>query len=196
MKAIILAAGYGARMYPLTLDKPKSLLCVAGKSVLNYLIENLEKVSEIDKIYIVVNQKFHAQFAQWLNGEKFTKQIILVNDKTTSEETKLGAIGDLCFCLETENISTDILVVAGDNIFTFMLADLVKFFNDKKNTLVATHIVPYDKICKYSSTEINNDALILSFEEKPKAPKSNIAGLPVYIFAKENLSLIAELRNN
>jgi len=97
MKALILAAGYATRLYPLTKEKPKPLLVVGKKPIIDYLIHKLDGLDELDTIYIVTNQKFYGIFEDWLRGLKSKKQVVLVNDGTTKYEDRLGAIGaNLC----------------------------------------------------------------------------------------------------
>ena len=129
MKSIILAAGYATRLYPLTENQPKPLLPVAGKPMLNYIMEKIEEVSDIDEVFVVTNNKFFLTFVQWKanNEDKFTKKITIVNDKTKTNEDRLGAIGDIHYVIDNMNIDEELLVIAGDNLFEFSLAKFVDF---------------------------------------------------------------------
>ena len=133
MKAIILAAGYATRLYPLTLNKPKPLLEVAAKPIIEHILFKIEKIKEINNIFIVTNNKFYAKFASWLAVYESKKKIKIINDKTSSNEDRLGAVGDIKFVLEQEKLNDDVMIIAGDNLFEFSLSGPVKIFKEKKN---------------------------------------------------------------
>ena len=124
MKAVVLAAGYATRLYPLTKDQPKPLLEVAGKPIAEHIIRKIEEVDEVDEIFIVTNNKFSEHFSKWVNSFSSSKKITVVNDQTMSNEDRLGSLGDIQFVIEKHNVEDDILVVAGDNLFEFSLAIL------------------------------------------------------------------------
>src|SRR6267142_888686 len=120
MKVIILAAGYATRLYPLTLTQPKPLLPVAGKPMIEYVLDNLAPIAGIDRIYVVTNSKFAAAFQKWADNYRAAKaklDFTIVNDGSTDDSNKLGAIGDLHLVLTRERVDDDIIVVAGDNLF-------------------------------------------------------------------------------
>ena len=131
MKALILAAGYATRLYPLTKDRPKPLLSIAGKPILEYIMEKLERAEEIDALYLVTNQKFILNFQNWLDNFETKKKIKILNDGSTCDDDRLGAIGDIRFFLEEEKIDDDLLIVAGDNLFQFDLSRFIKSFEKK-----------------------------------------------------------------
>src|SRR5438477_5510363 len=121
MKVIILAAGYATRLYPLTLAQPKPLLPVAGKPMIEYVLDNLAPIGGIDRIYVVTNAKFAAQFQRWADDYRANKQPLdftIVNDGSTDDSSKLGAIGDLHLLITREHVGDDLIVVAGDNLFS------------------------------------------------------------------------------
>lgn len=192
MKVLILCAGYATRLYPLTLNKPKHLLPIAGKPMLNYLIEKLEEVEEIDQIYLVTNQKFFLKFQEW--GEKIAtkKSIEVINDGTISDETKLGAIGDMDFVINKMDIRDDLLVVAGDNLFTLSVFEFVNFFQKRgRFSVVALHDVKNRELMrKYSEVRLNEEGRIVSFVEKPQKPQTTLAAICLYLFPKHKLYLI------
>jgi glucose-1-phosphate thymidylyltransferase len=68
MKCIILAAGYATRLYPLTKNKPKPLLDVAGKPILEHILEKVSKVTDINEVFIVTNDRFYPCFIEWKKG--------------------------------------------------------------------------------------------------------------------------------
>ena len=135
MKAIILTAGYATRLYPLTLNKPKALLQVGKQTVLDYIIDEVETIEAINEILIVSNHKFEKHFINWKEKRNSRKSIKVIDDGTTSDESKLGAIADIRLVIKKENIDEDILVIAGDNLFTFKLIDFYNFYLKRKKRL-------------------------------------------------------------
>lgn len=193
MKAVILAAGYATRLYPLTLNQPKHLLQIAGKHILDYSMKQIEKVASIDYIYLVTNDKFHQNFLNWKSNLIFSKPIKIINDNTIENQSKLGAIGDLSFVIGHENINDDLLVIAGDNIFEFELTDLIANFEKKQKSTLAVYDVQDLNLAKlYGIVEINNNNLITNFVEKPSQPVSTLASTGIYLFPKNSLKLIKQ----
>ena len=127
MKCILLVAGYATRLYPLTKDKRKSLLDVAGKTILEHSLNKIARISIVDEVILVSNDRFANQFTEWVNGYSSNIPISVLNDGTTSNETRLGAIADLQLAIENCSINDDILVMAGDNLFDFELTDFIDF---------------------------------------------------------------------
>jgi len=127
MKAIILAGGYAKRLWPLTKNKPKQLLSVGGRPMIEYIIEKLETQKEIDKIIISTNEKFEENFKQWLSEYKSTKEISLVIEPTLLEENKLGSVGALGYLIREKNIDEELMIIGGDNLFEFDLRDLINY---------------------------------------------------------------------
>ena len=126
MKAVILAAGYATRLYPLTVDRPKALLDVGGRPMVEHLLQRLEGVAELDGIYLVTNSKFADTFRDWATGWAGS-EVWIVDDGTADEETKLGAIGDLELTIRESAIDDDLIVLAGDNLFSESLAPFGEF---------------------------------------------------------------------
>lgn len=193
MKAIILAAGYATRLYPLTKNKAKPLLEVAGKTILDHIMEKVEQVSIIDQVFIVTNEKFAKSFFEWGQLYQGDKTITIINDHTTSNDNRLGAIADIQYVIEQQKIKEDIMVLAGDNLFDFNLKDFVDFYQDMKSDCITVHeLTDFGELQRTGVVEIDHNFLVTSFEEKPKKPKSNLAGPPFYIYQRETLSLIAQ----
>ncbi|MCG2822008.1 MAG: NTP transferase domain-containing protein, partial [Candidatus Atribacteria bacterium] len=119
MKAIILAGGYAKRLWPLTKNKPKQLLLVGGRPMIEYIMEKLETQEEIDQIIISTNEKFEDNFKQWLPGHKSSKNIELVIEPTLSEKDKLGSVGALGYLIKKKNIGEELMIIGGDNLFEF-----------------------------------------------------------------------------
>ena len=129
MKTIILAAGYGTRLYPLTLDKPKALLEVGGRTILDRLVKKIELIKENDEIFIVTNEKFAKSFKDWKNRSEYLANILVINDKTLSNETRLGAIGDINLVLNKDKLNDDLLITGSDNLFELDLGKFVVVFS-------------------------------------------------------------------
>jgi len=149
MKVLFLCAGYATRLYPLTLDKPKPLLPVGGKPILDYLLEKVEKIPEVDEVYVVTNQKFASNFENWAAKKKLRFQVRVFNDRTLTNETRLGAVGDMQFVIEEAKLNDDLLVIAGDNLFEFDLNDFVKKAKQKGILIAARYIENLEDMKRY-----------------------------------------------
>jgi len=196
MKVIILAAGYATRLYPLTLTKPKPLLPVAGKPMIDHVIDNLAPIAGIDGIYVVTNAKFASHFQEWADNYRVTKaklNFTVVNDGTTDDTNKLGAIGDINFVMQREKVDDDIIVVAGDNLFSEKLAAFGKLCREKNAPVLALYDVgDLEQIKKYNSITVDPAGRITYFEEKPKNPVSTLTGIALYYYPKHTLPLIRQ----
>lgn len=197
MYCIILAAGYATRLYPLTLNTPKPLLPVGGRPMVEHIVENMERVSAVSDIIIVTNDKFYEPFLEWAasfrSAKHTTKKITVLNDGTKTNEDRLGAIGDIDFTIKKLNIKDDLMVIAGDNLFEFSLADFYAFFKKKQSTVLAVYDLgdPAKLSKKFGTVQTDKNSRVISFEEKPEHPKSSLAATACYIFTKED---VAELR--
>ncbi|WP_058308570.1 nucleotidyltransferase family protein [Gracilibacillus massiliensis] len=193
MKCIILAAGYATRLYPLTKYKAKPLLEVAGKPILNHIIEKVEKVTEIDEVFIVTNEKFTPSFEEWAKEYSGEIRITVINDHTTTNDNRLGAIADIEYVIKQQKVDEDIMVLAGDNLFEFELVDFVDFYHRVQADSITTHeLNDIEEMKRTGIVEVNEGGVVTSFEEKPEAPKSNLAVPPFYIYQQETLTLISE----
>jgi glucose-1-phosphate thymidylyltransferase len=196
MKVIILAAGYATRLYPLTLTQPKPLLPVAGKPMIEHVLDNLAPIGGIDRVYVVTNAKFAGHFQKWseeyrANKSKFN--FTVVNDGSTDDSNKLGAIGDIHFVLKSHNVDDDVIVVAGDNLFSDKLDEFGKFIRKKNAPVLALYDVgDLEQIKKYNSISIDAEGRITFFEEKPKNPVSTLTGIGLYYYPKSILPLIRQ----
>ncbi|ALZ87477.1 hypothetical protein APT62_02955 [Aerococcus urinaeequi] len=197
MKAVLLGAGYATRLYPLTKDKAKPLLEVAGKTITDHIVEKIVEVPEIDEIIIVTNDKFAHQFEEWVETTNYDMKFTVVNDGTLSNETRLGAIGDIQFVIDQENITDDLMILAGDNLFEFSLAEFAKFANEKETDAIAMY--EEDNLAQLQRSgvaEIDTDSKkIIGFEEKPSTPKSNLSVPVFYVLKAQTLSLIEQYLN-
>ncbi len=195
MKCLILAAGYGTRLYPLTEKKPKPLLEVGSRPMIEHIIKKVEKLDRIDEIFIVHNEKFSKNFEQWAGSFCSIKKITLLNDGSTGDSDKLGAIGDMLFDVEEAGVDQDMMVIAGDNLFGWELEPFISFF-DRKGTCAALYRVPdMELIKKYSVVELDDESRIVSFEEKPSRPATDMAAICLYLFAREKLPMLEQYIN-
>ncbi len=193
MKAIILAAGYATRLYPLTLNTPKALLPICGKAILDYIVEEIETIEAIDSLVVVSNDKFFKNFEDWKNSSKSRLEITVLNDNTTDDTNKLGAVGDIRFAIDTLKIDDDVLIMAGDNIFTFKLKDYYNYYLEKASDMILTkEINSISDLKRMANVTLDDDGKVLDMVEKPENPKSNIAAFASYIYKKETLPLITE----
>jgi glucose-1-phosphate thymidylyltransferase len=196
MKVLILAAGYATRLYPLTLTRPKPLLDVAGKPMIEHVLDNIAPIPEIDRVYVVTNAKFAEQFQTWADDYRAKKSKLnftIINDGSTDDTNKLGAIGDLNLVLEREKIDDDLIVVAGDNLFSQSVEGFGRYCRSKNAPVLAVYDVGnLEEIKKYNAITIDSDARITFFEEKPKQPQSTITGIALYFYPKSSLPLIRQ----
>jgi glucose-1-phosphate thymidylyltransferase len=194
MKVIVLAAGYATRLYPLTLNQPKPLLPVAGKPMIDYVLDNLAPIGGMDRIYVVTNAKFAGHFQQWADDYRARKSRLdftIVNDQSTDDSNKLGAIGDIHFVLESQNVEDDLIIVAGDNLFSKKLSGFGRLCREKQAPVLAVYDVgDLEQIKKFNAITLDHDGRITFFEEKPKNPTSTVTGIALYYYPKSALPLI------
>jgi glucose-1-phosphate thymidylyltransferase len=196
MKVIILAAGYATRLYPLTLTQPKPLLPVAGKPMIDYVLDNLAPIGGIDRVYVVTNAKFAVHFQKWADGYRASKaklDFTVVNDGSTDDSNKRGAIGDIHFVLNSQQVEDDIIVVGGDNLFSEKLSDFGRLCREKQAPVLAVYDVgDLEQIKKFNAITLDGSGRITFFEEKPKQPTSTLTGIALYYYPKSTLPLIKQ----
>lgn len=192
MQAVILAAGYATRLYPITLNRAKPLLPVGDQPIINYIIDGLVDIPEITKVCVVTNNKFYRDFRRWRRESSFKKDIVIINDGTNSDNDKLGALGDIELVINRMSIDDDLIVIAGDNLFGFELKDFVDFF--KKNGLsIACYKSPYqNELSRYGIVELDGNNRVIRFQEKPKEPMSDLVAVCLYGFPRDKLGVIKE----
>ncbi|KPK97013.1 MAG: hypothetical protein AMJ95_11330 [Omnitrophica WOR_2 bacterium SM23_72] len=192
MKALILAAGYATRLYPLTKDYPKSLLTVKQRAIIDFIIDKLEALEAVDEIFIVTNSKFISQFRKWLKNRAIEKRISLVNDLTKDNASRLGAIGDMDFVIRKKRLRDDLLVIGGDNLFEDELHGFLQFVEaHKKSPVIGAHQLK-DKAHahKYGVLKLDRKNKVIDFQEKPPRPQSRLVAMCLYYFPKEKLGLV------
>jgi len=198
VKAVILCAGYATRLYPLTLDCPKPLLLVGGRPLLDYILETLEEIPEIREVMVVTNAKFKEKFVAWQKKGAFSKAITILNDPSTNNENRLGAIQDLDLAITQGKIDDDILVIAGDNLFHFSIRDFVN--SAKKNgpqiTVACVDIESREQAQKYGVLQLDPKGRVVDFLEKPEDPPSTLVSMGLYFFPRVKLSRIKEYLKN
>jgi glucose-1-phosphate thymidylyltransferase len=193
MNALILAAGYATRLYPLTLNKAKPLLEVGGKPIIEWLLDNLRSVPELRTTYIVTNAKFANDFQNWAKAYQDRHrgvQIKIVNDGSKSDDDKLGAIGDINLVLTREALATDdLLVIAGDNLFEQPLVDFVNAAKGSAPTVAIYDVGNLEAMKKYGAVTIDDRGVVTNLEEKPEKPKSTLAAIALYYYSSNVLPL-------
>lgn len=191
MKAVILVAGYATRLFPLTENTPKALLEFWGKPILNYIFENMEEIDEIDEVYIVSNSRFYDNFLKWSKTLRTSKVIHVVDDGTDSDSNKLGAIGDLNMLLNSNKIDDDMMVLLGDNLFTYSLLEFYKYFKKVNSDCICVkRVSELEELQRIGVVELENNQRVISFEEKPKVPKSDLGAFGAYIYKKDTLPMV------
>ena len=188
MKALILAAGYATRLYPLTKAVAKPLLPLAERPMLDYLLDAINEVDDVDEIHVVTNHKFAAAFAEWAN----TREVVVHDDGTTSEDDRLGAIGDIRFVVDKADLDDDLLVIAGDNLFDYSLADYVQWWRGKgEASAVALYDVgSLELVQRYSNVDVDADGRLVAFTEKPQSPTSTLVATAAYIYHRAHAPLL------
>lgn len=189
MKCLILAAGYATRLYPLTENFPKPLLSVQGKTILDHLLDDIEKTGAVSEYVVISNHKFARHFEEWAKSKPY--KITVVDDGTESNETRLGAVKDFQFALRQLSIYEDCLVIAGDNLLEFSLKHFISYAKSKKSSCVMRYFEPSkERLKKCGVLTVSKDDLITDMTEKPQDPQSHWCCPPFYFFTKEDIKVI------
>lgn len=190
MKCLFLAAGYATRLYPLTENFPKPLLKVGDKTILDHLIDDLDKSGMIDEYAVISNHKFAHHFEEWVKTKPMKMEV--VDDGTSTNETRLGAVRDIEFAIEKLGYDDDMLVIAGDNVLDFSLCEFVKYIGEKKTSCIMRYYeAEKSKLSKSGVVEIDENDLVLNMQEKPAEPASNWCTPPFYFYTKDDAKKIA-----
>ena len=198
MRCIILAAGYGTRLKPLTNNCPKPLIKVADKTLLCHITDKLKGINSIKDINVIGNDNGYVKLCEWKlkkEQEGYPHYISILNDLTTSNEDRLGAVGDIQFTIDSQEIDDDVLIIAGDNLFEFSIEDFIRKFKDQNSTTVAfRHITEKNKLQQLGVGITQKDGTrLIGFQEKPEEPLSSLASTCCYLIKKEDLKLIKPL---
>ena len=221
MKCLILAAGYATRLYPLTENFPKPLLKVGEKTILDWLIDDIEGAGEVDQYVVISNHKFASIFEGWAKGKIAGRagndggeragndggeragndgvrharpdraSIIVLDDGTSSNETRLGAVRDIQFAIDTFGLDDDLLVIAGDNVLDFSLVRFIEYARKKGTSCIMRYFEPSEeKLHKTGVAVVDENDLILEMEEKPAQPKSHWCCPPFYFYRRSDVPLV------
>lgn len=193
MKAILLAAGYATRLHPLTADRPKMLLPVGGRPILDWIADKVDEVDEVEELHVVSNGRFADALGGWASGRRGRLAPVVHDDGTTSNDDRLGALGDIQFVLEQAQIEDDdLLVVAGDNLFEFGLTDYVA---DWRRKGIASAVALYDcgsleLASQYGVVATDDEGRVVEFVEKPPEPPTTLVATASYLYHREHLPLL------
>jgi len=191
MKCLILAAGYATRLYPLTENFPKPLLKVGQKTILDWLVDDIHSCGLVDEYVVISNHKYAHHFETWAKEKQ--QKITVVDDGTSSNETRLGAVRDIQFAIEALKLDDEMLVIAGDNVLDFSLTKFIRYAWQKKTSCIMRYYEPsQQRLTKCGVVEIDDTDRILSMEEKPARPKSNWCCPPFYFYTREDARLVAK----
>lgn len=189
MKCLILAAGYATRLYPLTENFPKPLLKVQDKTILDWLVDDIDGAGLVDEYIVISNHKFARHFQEWAAGKR--QKITMVDDGTSTNETRLGAVCDIRFAVDSLGLTGDMLVIAGDNVLDFSLQHFVRYADAKRTSCVMRFEEPNEeRLHKCGVLEIDDSDRIMSMEEKPAQPKSHWVCPPFYYYTSEDAARI------
>ncbi len=189
MKCLILAAGYATRLYPLTENFPKPLLNVGEKTILDWLIDDIDASGEVDEYAVISNHKFAHHFDAWAKGKK--QKITVVDDGTSTNETRLGAVRDIQFAIDTLHLDDDMLVIAGDNVLDFSLTRFVAYAKSKKASCIMRYYESDEKkLLKCGVVTVDGEDRILEMTEKSPNPATHWCCPPFYYYTKEDAKLV------
>lgn len=200
MKAIILAAGYSTRLYPLTLNTPKPLLEVGGLTMLDRILLSIRPVESIDTVYVAINERFKESFESWhaaLDSSIYDRsRIVLVNDGTTSNDNRLGPVGDITLILERCQVDDDVLVLAGDNLYELDFDAVMNLRRQHDASVLGVYdLKSLDAVRKkFGVVSVTGEGRVVKFAEKPEEPESAIAATAIYLIRREDLRCILDLQ--
>ena len=191
MKCLILAAGYATRLYPLTENFPKPLLEVKGKAILDWLIDDIDEPGLVDEYVVISNHKFAHHFDEWAKTK--TQKITVVDDGTSTNETRLGAVKDIQYAIDKLGLDDDMLVIAGDNVLDFSLTRFIAYAKEKNSSCIMRYYEANEqKLLKCGVVTIDEDDKILEMTEKSPTPATHWCTPPFYYYTKDDAKLIEQ----
>ena len=197
MKTIIIAAGYATRLGELTKNFPKPLLKIGSKTILGRLLDDIDPIADIDEHIIVTNHRFASVFEDWAHKQQYVKPIRIIDDGTSSNETRLGAVGDLLFAMQQLKQDDDLLVVAADNLLFFHFQEFVDFAKEKNTSCIMYHEQPsIEKLQRTGVVVLDDNNRVLEMAEKPQQPKTHHAVPPFYLYMRKDMCLIRHSLEN
>ena len=189
MKCLILAAGYATRLYPLTQNFPKPLLMVGEKTILDWLIDDIDTANLVDEYVVISNHKFAHNFEAW--AKEKSQKVIVVDDGTETNEGRLGAVKDIQYTIDKLGLDSDLLVIAGDNVLDFSLAEFIQYAKEKNTSCVMRYFEPdYQKLLKTGVVTVDDHDRILEMTEKSPSPATHWCCPPFYYYTKEDAKLV------
>ena len=189
MKCLILAAGYATRLYPLTENFPKPLLTVGEKTILDWLVDDIDQANAVDEYVVISNHKYAHHFIEWAKSKQ--QKITVVDDGTDSNENRLGAVKDIQFAIDMLNLDDDMLVIAGDNVLDFSLTKFIKYAKNKNTSCVMRYYEPDDKkLLKTGVVTIDSNDKILKMTEKSPNPATHWCCPPFYYYTQQDVQLV------
>lgn len=191
MKCLILAAGYATRLYPLTENFPKPLLEVKGKTILDWLVDDINTAGQVDEYIVISNHRYAHHFENW--AKEKSQRITVVDDGTESNETRLGAVKDIQFAIEKLHLDDDLLVIAGDNVLDFSLTRLIAYAKEKGTSCILRYYEPdHSKLLKCGVVTMDENDRVLAMTEKSPTPATHWCCPPFYYYTREDAEKIAE----
>ena len=191
MKNIVIAAGYATRLGELTRNFPKPLLQIGQSTILGRMLDDIDRIEDIDEHIIITNHRFAPIFQEWASTQNYTKPLTIVDDGTSTNETRLGAVCDLLYAMDKLSIDDDMLVVAADNILMFSFREFVDFAREKGTSCIMCHEQPsVERLQRTGVVVLDENSKVLNMEEKPQVPKSHWAVPPFYIYLRKDLDLV------
>ncbi len=194
MKCVLLAAGYATRMYPLTLNFPKPLLEIKGKTILDWIVDDLASGGKISQYIVISNHKYLPHFDKWVASKRSQGlDVVVLDDGSTDNDNRLGAVKDIEFAIDRLSLDDDLLVLAGDNVMDFSFNSFITYFEQKQTTCIMRYRVPGLKgPCKFGVATVDDEGKVLNMVEKPQVPESEWAVPPFYIYKRSDLGLFAK----
>lgn len=189
MKCLILAAGYATRLYPLTENFPKPLLKVKEKTILDWLVDDIDTLSEVDEYVVISNHRYAQHFEEWAATK--TMKITVVDDGTSTNETRLGAVKDIQFAIDQLGLDDDMLVIAGDNVLDFSLTKFISYAKEKNSSCIMRYYEPaMEKLVKCGVVTIDEEDMVLNMTEKSPTPATHWCCPPFYFYSREDAKLV------